>query len=199
MVLEDFKNEDGKWIKLVCVNRAPVYTRAGQVWRAMRDRCNPTGSKQQKYSRYVGCLMSSNFKDFNYFAEWCQCQIGYALPDYDLDKDILVTGNKLYSEETCVFVPQTLNTFFISCNASRGDLPRGVYSKNGKFAAMISINGKRKTLGSSYATPEIAYNAYKVAKELEANIWHSRLSNKEFIIDPRVIERLHNWKLIEED
>jgi hypothetical protein len=43
-----------------------------------------------------------------------------------LDKDLLIVGNKLYSPETCVFVSKITNTFTIDCGASRGEWPIGV-------------------------------------------------------------------------
>ena len=42
-----------------------------------------------------------------------------------LDKDILCKGNKIYSRETCIFVPSRINTLFIKCNKSRGKDPIG--------------------------------------------------------------------------
>ena len=44
-----------------------------------------------------------------------------------LDKDLLVEGNKVYSAETCAFVSSMVNTFVNDCGASRGDWPIGTY------------------------------------------------------------------------
>jgi hypothetical protein len=44
-----------------------------------------------------------------------------------LDKDILYKGNKIYSPDTCVFVPQEINALFVKNDANRGDLPIGVF------------------------------------------------------------------------
>ena len=43
-----------------------------------------------------------------------------------LDKDILCKGNKIYSRDTCVFVPQRINSLFTKCDNARGDNPIGV-------------------------------------------------------------------------
>ena len=46
--------------------------------------------------------------------------------DYDgkhLDKDLLVCNNKVYSPETCVFVPREINQFLTKSNNSRGKYP----------------------------------------------------------------------------
>lgn len=65
---------------------------------------------------------------------------------------------------------------------------------NGNFRAQIMLDGKTKSLGS-YATLEQARFAYKTAKETEARRWFQRLTDKEFIVDPRVIERMQVWQL----
>lgn len=61
-----------------------------------------------------------------------------------LDKDILVKGNKIYSPETCCFVPQEINNLFTKRKSCRGTLPIGVkyIKENKKFSASFSRNKK---------------------------------------------------------
>ena len=84
-----------------------------------------------------------------------------------LDKDILIKGNKVYSPDTCCFVPQSINSLFIKRDNDRGNYPVGVYynKQNKKYQALCSTRaGRQKNLGS-YTTPEEAFQAYKEFKE----------------------------------
>ena len=49
-----------------------------------------------------------------------------------LDKDLLFTGNKVYSKETCVFVSGMVNSFTIDRGASRGEWLIGVNWEKGR-------------------------------------------------------------------
>mgnify|MGYP003440307986 FL=1 len=113
---------------------------------------------------YTDCIISENFKNFSYFYEWCEKQIGFGLPNYELDKDLLIKGNKLYSEETCVFIPKTLNVLLTKRHNDRGSLPIGVTEKRGRYLARCNIYGVRKHIGY-FDTPKLAFEAYKLAKE----------------------------------
>ena len=86
----------------------------------------------------------------------------------NLDKDILNKGNKIYSLENCILVPQWINSLFTKRDNDRGDYPIGVsYRKDRKkYKAQCRINGKIIGLGY-YNTIEQAFNAYKQAKENE--------------------------------
>lgn len=165
------------------------HTRSDLTWSNMRNRCKNDGIV---YPSYAGCSMSENFKDFQFFAEWHQHQIGYALPNYDIDKDILIPGNKVYSETTCVKVPHYLNMFISSQTRVKGPLKQGVTEFKGKFMSQTRVEGKNIYLGL-FATEEMAHTVYVEAKQQEARRWYKRLCNGEFIVDPRVIERMRVW------
>lgn len=193
-MVDDFKTVDGKWALSLNANNTQIHTKSRQLWKDIKGRCTPGSYNQIKFPRYVGCSMSESFQDFQFFAEWCQHQTGYALNGYHIDKDILVSGNKIYHEDHCVFVPAALNYFLCSANAIRGELPQGVSLFRGKYKASISVDGKSKALGL-YETVEEAEKIYKIAKEKEAKRWAQRLNGNEFIVDQRVIECLKTWSL----
>lgn len=97
--------------------------------------------------------------------EWYTSCLAYYKNGYDLDKDVLVKVNKVYSPCTCVFIPHRINTLLISCCHSRGTLPVGVshYGKN-KYQVKIRVNGTKKHIGY-FNSKQDAFNAYKDAKE----------------------------------
>ena len=84
-----------------------------------------------------------------------------------MDKDIVFKGNKLYSEDTCVFVPREINNLFTTRVRFRGEFPIGVHysTGKGKFVAQISKNCDKRIHLGLFDTPEEAYLAYKKEKE----------------------------------
>ena len=166
-------------------------------WNSMLQRCYDL-SYQLKRPTYIGCTSSNNFKYYPYFKDWCNKQVGFNSIDekgtlFHLDKDILVKGNKVYSETTCCFVPQEINGLFTLRKNHRGEQPLGVYFNKAllKYSASLSIKGKSVFLGL-HQCEEFAFLAYKQAKETYikevANKWKEQ-------IDPRVYEALINWEV----
>ena len=170
-----------------------VKTKEYDLWNSMLKRCY-SDAYQKKQPTYKGCKVSNNFLRYEYFYEWCHIQVGFNNKDWQLDKDLLVKGNKVYNEFTCVFLPKEINSLLTKCTASRGKHLIGVcWSKTHKaFAAQVSKSkGKREHLGF-FKTELEAYNAYKTAKESfikeQANKWKGK-------IDERAYHALINYKV----
>ena len=135
------------------------------AWKNMIRRCFDE-RLQEKYPTYRGCSVSDYFLNFSDFHEWCESQIGYREKGFHLDKDILVKGNKVYSKDTCVFIPCGLNQFLVNRINFRGDNPVGVsfQKRNGLFHSRVN-NGFGKLLHIGYfENKEDAFNAYKEKK-----------------------------------
>ena len=170
-----------------------VQTKEYKLWCCMLVRCY-SDSFKKKQPTYEGCEVSENFKSYEYFYEWCNKQVGFGNKDWYLDKDLLIKGNKVYSENTCVFLPKEINSLLTKREALRGENLIGVsWSKTNKaFVAMVNKNkGKSEHLG--YFKTEIeAFKAYKEAKEAfikeQANKWKSQ-------IDPRAYNALMNYQV----
>lgn len=186
--IQDFKNEDGMWSSGYGKDGKTYHTKASAVWHAMRQRCGVGGSKKAN-TAYIDCVMSENFLKFQFFAEWCQTQIGYGLPNYQIDKDILVNGNRVYSETNCVFVPQELNSFFCARSGPVSDLPKGVTRSKNNYLARFAPASVSGYLGT-YKTVEEAAQAYQNARDKCLATWVQRFKDNKFVIDPRVVTAL---------
>ena len=170
----DRKSESGLWMK-TWKERQPGKTithhsRASGLWNKINARCLPGGKYQMTGPSYIG--VTNGFSGFQEFAEWCNQQPGYSAKDslgmfFEIDKDIISLGNKVYSPEYCCFVPRRINSLFTSCRAARGDLPLGVsfMEKRGKFRAYCNSDGRLKHLGH-FDGPGEAHRAWQAEKVL---------------------------------
>lgn len=138
-------------------------------WNRMINRCyNP--KFHEKYPTYKDCIVDDEWLCFQNYAKWYE-ENYYEIEGevMCLDKDILVKGNKIYSPETCIFVPNRINILFTKSNKSRGDLPIGVDElPSGRFRSHCSIlNGNKKELHTigTYDTIQEAFMHYKKFKE----------------------------------
>ena len=168
-------------------------TKEYDLWHNMLQRCY-NGAFKKKRPTYECCEVSDKFKRYEYFYEWCQKQIGFDNQGWQLDKDLLVKGNKVYSEDSCVFLPQEINSLLVKSNASRGEHLIGVCWDKAKkaFKAQVRKNrGKSEHLGL-FKTELEAFNVYKTAKESylkeQANEWKSQ-------IDDRAYNALMNYQV----
>ena len=173
------------------ISEGGVLTKEYMLWKSMLQRCY-SDAYQKKRLTYEGCKVSDNFLYYEYFYEWCHKQIGFNNKDWQMDKDLLIKGNKVYSEDSCIFLPREINQLLVKCTASRGKYLIGVCWCNTKkaFVARVSKNkGKQEFLGH-FKTEIEAFNAYKQAKEAfvkeQANKWKSQ-------IDDRAYEALMNY------
>ena len=167
-------------------------TKEYQLWNNMITRCY-NENLRHKNPTYKDCHVSEEWRYLSNFKEWCNNQIGFNEDGWHLDKDILSKDNKVYSEDTCVFVPSEINSMLTNSRRGRGAYPVGVYYKKriSKYASQISKNGEVIHLGN-FDTPEEAFYVYKEAKEdyikQKAEFWKGQ-------IDPKVYDALMNFTI----
>ena len=168
------------------------------LWSNMLQRSNYE-IYHQKFPTYKDVTVCSEWYNFQNFATWCETQKTQSTIDgcvefYDLDKDLLIKGNKIYSPETCCFVPREVNGLLVKRDKMRGEYPIGVsYHKKGrKFQAKINRFGVTEYLGL-YSTEYEAFLVYKNAKESHikkvAEIWKDH-------IDSEVYQALVNYEVL---
>ena len=142
------------------------------AWTSMLRRCYTKTyiNGENHYRRYEDKEICKEWLLYENFYEWLHKQENfeqwYQGTHWEVDKDILLKNNNLYSPETCCLVPHNVNTLFIKSNRTRGDYPIGVTYKtrDNVFEAQCNINGKETYIGRYY-DPNSAFLAYKVFKE----------------------------------
>lgn len=171
------------------------------LWRCMLKRCY-SDEYHQVQPTYKECEVEPFLLSFTNFYNFVRSLKGFGEVDekgrpFQMDKDILVKGNKTYSVDTICFVPQEINLFLLKRTSKRGELPIGVYydKSAGRLVSRLSL-GKKKLFLGCFDTPEEAFNAYKVAKEAQAKVLAEKWKSK---IDTRVYDALMNYKVSIDD
>jgi len=164
-------------------------------WHDMINRCY-NARFHERQPQYRGCTVCEEWLNYSNFKVWYD-QNKMPGMSLDLDKDILFKGNKVYSPETCCFVPHAINTLFLSKKADRGDFPMGVsYEKDkGKYRAYMSFMGKQIKLGT-FDTAESAFTRYKEYKEDFIKDIAEQYKDK---IPYKVYEAMMDWEIKTDD
>lgn len=128
----------------------------------MIDRCTRF---RKSSASYVDCEICEGWENFQNFAKWYYENEYQCNEPLCIDKDILTHGNKIYSPDTCILVPQRINLLFIKEYARRGDLPIGVIKHGNGYSVHCSLDNHTKNYIGFYYDPILAFAAYKEAKE----------------------------------
>ena len=149
--------------------------KAYETWSGMLKRCY-TPCHDRDMMAYKDSEVCEEWHNFTNFLKWYNSNF-YSLDKemMNLDKDIIIKGNKTYSPETCIFAPQRINKLFLTEKNIRGGCVLGVHkikkNNNGDilYRSMISCNdgiSERTTIHCGCFETEIeSFNAYKKTKE----------------------------------
>lgn len=156
-------------------------TKVYDTWRSMFER-SYSKNLHKKHPTYIGCSVVDEWYNFQNFGKWFDENYNSEIMQHwHLDKDILVKGNKIYSPDTCCFIPQELNTILLDNKINRGNLPIGVTKSKNKFIVRLKKYRSKVYLGTFINSIE-AFETYKIAKESHvrevSEKWKSYISLK---------------------
>lgn len=184
---------DSDYVTNVLINGVRSLCPAYLAWVSMLNRCY-----SEKFNR-----AGSTYKDATVCAEWLifsnfrKWFIENHVDDYQLDKDLLSIGNKLYSPHTCIYVPQWLNSFVISAAANRGKYKIGVswHKHYKKFSARCRYF-KRKDYTDEFIghfnTEHEAYTAWLTRKLEIASELKPEMNEIDVRIYPNIVNIVKN-------
>lgn len=163
-----------------------VHILSYHTWGQMLKRCY-SQDFLSKNRTYIGCVVCDEWLFFSNFKKWFDKNY---IDGYSLDKDIIYKGNKIYSPDTCCFVPNEINVLLCKSGKQRGCMPIGVHQRemaNGfKYVAYMNKFGRRVHLGT-FNTPNEAFTAYKHAKEA-----HIQEMATQYYKDGKINEKVYN-------
>lgn len=164
----------------------PYYRR----WVQVLARCYSERLKET-YLSYIGCYAVDEWLTFSNFKSWMETQ---DWEGKELDKDLLVRGNKVYGPSSCVFVDKIVKTFTLESNASRGQYKIGVCWNNHREKFLSTCRNpftKRQENLGHFDTEDEAHAAWLQRKTELAHILAAEQT------DPRVakalIDRYENY------
>lgn len=162
-----------------------IYKQFYRAWRSMLDRCYSDKYKA-RHESYIGCAVCDEWLSLSKFKEWFDDNY---VKGWQLDKDLLVQGNKIYAPEYCRYVPRQLNTLLCNASSSRGECPQGVHieRKTGKFIVQIKMEGKRVNLGRFESITE----ASLVYKKEKAKYVLSKVDSYRGYVDSDLLDSVY--------
>lgn len=133
-------------------------------WKGMLERCY-SKKLQIKFPTYLGCSVCEDWLYFSNFKLWYN--VNYK-EGFEVDKDILIQGNKIYSPATCRFVPKYINLLLTDSGRARGIWPLGVRKREDsnrvKPYMAKCCDGFGNRIQESFATLPEAVKWYSVTK-----------------------------------
>ena len=165
-----------------------------EKWRSVLKRCY-LSSYHVTHPTYAGCSVCEEWHLFSNFKSWMETQ---DWENKQLDKDLLIYQNKVYSPETCVFISNKLNMFF-NVNQNKNQKHKiGVWKSNklhrNRKEYMCKIQngtGKQEYVGVFYTEQEAHY-AWQIRKrELGIELLKEQTNTDAIKGLCRIINKLH--------
>lgn len=174
-------------------------TKAYRCWRSMLQRCYDP-YLLNKHLTYIDCYVCKEWRNFQNFAQWYYENVYNCNNErMCLDKDILYKGNKIYSPETCVLVPERVNILFTRSDKIRGKYPIGVYycKRSDKLKVQCNVfeNGKTKKIYLGHFLLNKPFQAFYTYKAFKENYIKQVADEYKELIPNKLYEALYKYEV----
>ena len=148
------------------VDGSTVVKKSYTTWEHMLRRCYATNTNLDK--TYKDCSVCPEWLCFENYEVWYDANYKEG---FEVDKDLKYLGNRVYSPETCTFIPSRINsmvgfkTFNSARKESNAGLPVGVsYHKRDDVYTAQCYDGDRLVSLGYHENPDEAFSAYREFK-----------------------------------
>lgn len=173
-----------------------------RTWSDMLKRCYDP-YYINKHLTYIDAYVCNEWHNFQNFAKWYEENYYECNNErMNLDKDILIKGNKIYSPETCIFVTEKINKLFIKSDLTRGKYPLGVNEKYSGNILKLYVNcsisdekNKRKEKFLGYFPLDKPFQAFTAYKNFKENYIKQVADEYKDLIPKELYEAMYNYKI----
>lgn len=131
--------------------KTPAYL----TWRGIIYRCK---------KGYYGASVCEEWKDFQNYAEWYYSQKHAGKDGFEIDKDLLGNGSKVYSSGNCCLLPAALNSFLSSyMRKPVSKYGKGIRKDSANYRVTVELSNRDICLGM-YRSLEDAQMEYSHTK-----------------------------------
>lgn len=155
-------------------------------WANMMQRCYDEETHRLK-PYYAPCTTEIEWLNFSNYREWHKENM-MGDRKVDLDKDVLIQGNTVYSSETCTLIPHFTNTLFEERGADTNIVLKNT---TGKYDVTMSILGKNEDVGT-FDTEEEARQGYIDYKQDYIRDYARKCKGK---VPHKTYEAMMNWQV----
>lgn len=157
----------------VCVNYERI--RSYEVWNDMIKRCYRK-YRLTKFPTYIGCSVCEEWRSFSTFKKWFDENY---IEGNMLDKDLLSGATKIYSPQTCCFLPPRINIFLSKDSTYVFCRSNGFYANTCQDKVFIS------------------FGPYETAEEAVVAVYNSKIAHiqelaKEYLQKGGITDRIYD-------
>lgn len=165
-------------------------------WEGIKNRCKSNILYDRTFN-YQGCSVCDEWKEFASFRKWFLDNL-YIVPGQrmEIDKDLLVKGNRVYSPETCCFLPRNINHAITILKNGKTNLPPGVSYTKYKETFEAKIDTEYVKAKKRFYTKEEAFKWYKTMKEYSIKMMAEEY--KEYLPE-KIYNALMRFEILETD
>ena len=182
---------EGKYICKVGKTNTKCY----DTWNSMLGRCY-SEKFHLKNPSYIDCKVDEKWFNFQNYGIWFD-ENYYKCKNEEmcLDKDILYKGNKIYSSETCIFVPKRINSLFVKSDIARGNYPIGVSYNKRDDILEVWCNNSRKRVYLGRFKPNQVEEAFQCYKQFKEKIIKQTADEYKDLIPKKLYDAMYRYEV----